>query len=846
MAVFGKWKSIAKNRRERRNGRLLRKARKEKRVKIIVAVSLVICVVFTVFGSVFIQYNMLKFAAIAAQRIEWTLRESRDKSKSTWTNLDINEEIKKYNGGLSGIGIDFENLLGQYSESCPERVVVQVLQLLDALSLEGNYPCVLLGLSLLHKESGFWAKGTGGYTGVTTHFKENMYDIYKYSADKRYPEPPSKNGGGKVFHSVAYSNINSAWDEAKKAVCIKDGGYYNHGAYGIVQVEADKWISDPWTQNGVSAITTDNSHLVAAVRYKAFVENVLGNVGHSEYISEFSNSSGKSINNYEEYIRFISNAAANTIVASTYSMKNDVTVVDELEMGKGNTINSNADEIIPDYCESMSEEEKNVFQVICDLMIWNGGNCNILRSDKVSANIKLDENAQKFFVDLSKYLVANGADDILNDTAYYDSSNKITASEKQRDMISCIVRHVYGEGEAYNSAYNDAMSYWNNKVFTNTGVYAGQMYALCGIIEAQRVMNRMYETLGLRSPISVYTLKYTGIGTANLGSSSQDMQNAINRAIEYIDTTVKNGAIYSQVQRMNEGYYDCSSLIWRAFKETLGIDITQKGSSIAPCANEMARTLKERDLADVLYEGRKMSYTDLRRVTDGNVNSQKQGTEVYGAALPYSNGVYNLSALRRGDLIFWDYSTSWDGIPNSDGSGKNNGEGYMRIDHVGIFAGFDGNSAMIYDASSGQGKIMYRKIWCPSQVCLVLRLNDSALGIENWIESNANDTTFVEYIIENAGNLDGYDQMFNKYSMEMINEIFGLHGRAYLVASNGELVTSRELIKGLLDINVCVDGCGCIEKDNVCSISSNEDVYSCVGCAERCFDCMEYITDNGE
>ena len=76
-------------------------------------------------------------------------------------------------------------------------------------------------------------------------------------------------------------------------------------------------------------------------------------------------------------------------------------------------------------------------------------------------------------------------------------------------------------------------------------------------------------------------MKYTGIGTANLGSSSQDMQNAINRAIEYIDTTVKNGAIYSQVQRMNEGYYDCSSLIWRAFKETLGIDITQKGSSIA-------------------------------------------------------------------------------------------------------------------------------------------------------------------------------------------------------------------------------------------------------------------------
>ena len=57
----------------------LSQARKEKRVKIIVAVSLVICVVFTVFGSVFIQYNMLKFAAIAAQRIEWTLRESRSR-----------------------------------------------------------------------------------------------------------------------------------------------------------------------------------------------------------------------------------------------------------------------------------------------------------------------------------------------------------------------------------------------------------------------------------------------------------------------------------------------------------------------------------------------------------------------------------------------------------------------------------------------------------------------------------------------------------------------------------------------------------------------------------------------
>ncbi len=49
------------------------------------------------------------------------------------------------------------------------------------------------------------------------------------------------------------------------------------------------------------------------------------------------------------------------------------------------------------------------------------------------------------------------------------------------------------------------------------------------------------------------------------------------------------GAAYSQPKRMQAGYYDCSSLVWRAYNAA-GIKLV--GASSAPTAAELARKLE--------------------------------------------------------------------------------------------------------------------------------------------------------------------------------------------------------------------------------------------------------------
>lgn len=116
-------------------------------------------------------------------------------------------------------------------------------------------------------------------------------------------------------------------------------------------------------------------------------------------------------------------------------------------------------------------------------------------------------------------------------------------------------------------------------------------------------------------------------------------------ALEYAMKAI--GTPYSQAKRMENGYYDCSSLIWRAY-HSAGVDIGNK--YWAPTAADMAKTLVDNKKA-IAYK-----------------------------ALP-------VEKLQPGDLLFF---------AKTDGS--NNGR-YKNIYHVAIYCG-------TYGDESGSGLLL--------------------------------------------------------------------------------------------------------------------------------------------
>lgn len=81
------------------------------------------------------------------------------------------------------------------------------------------------------------------------------------------------------------------------------------------------------------------------------------------------------------------------------------------------------------------------------------------------------------------------------------------------------------------------------------------------------------------------------------------------------------GAAYSQDKRMQKGYYDCSSLVWRSYNEA-GLKLA--GTSYAPTAAELARKLEA--------EGKVIAYEYV------SADELKQGDIIFYQG--YSNGRY--------------------------------------------------------------------------------------------------------------------------------------------------------------------------------------------------------------
>ncbi len=120
------------------------------------------------------------------------------------------------------------------------------------------------------------------------------------------------------------------------------------------------------------------------------------------------------------------------------------------------------------------------------------------------------------------------------------------------------------------------------------------------------------------------------------------------------------GAVYSQEKRMQEGYYDCSSFVWRSYNAA-GLKLG--GMSYAPTAAELAKSM-EKDKKVIAYE-----YIDADK-------------------------------LKPGDLIFY--------------AGGKNGR-YKNIDHVAMYYGAyyswgDVNSGAIIHAA-GPGVLLEAYSW---------------------------------------------------------------------------------------------------------------------------------------
>ncbi len=128
---------------------------------------------------------------------------------------------------------------------------------------------------------------------------------------------------------------------------------------------------------------------------------------------------------------------------------------------------------------------------------------------------------------------------------------------------------------------------------------------------------------------------------------------------------VESGAIYSQDYRYSKGYYDCSSLVNRIYKE-LGYDLSWwDGKWHDTTTNGLAHFFVDNNL--VVCKG------------------------------------YDESQMMPGDVILW--------------SKPARNDHYLCVYHAGLYAG-DG---MIVDASSSLGHVVYRKMWGKDQVAIVGR-----------------------------------------------------------------------------------------------------------------------------
>ena len=152
-------------------------------------------------------------------------------------------------------------------------------------------------------------------------------------------------------------------------------------------------------------------------------------------------------------------------------------------------------------------------------------------------------------------------------------------------------------------------------------------------------------------------------------------------------------ATYSQDRRMEEGYYDCSSLVWRSYSKA-GLNL--KDNTFAPTAADLAQFMEE--------SGYTISYGPLP-------TSEMQPGDLLFTSSGYDNGRFMLidhvamyySTEELYDMSdYYDYDDMYYGYydPNADGKG-----------HI-VHAGSSGGGVYFSDYPYGSNIVMIARIKC--------------------------------------------------------------------------------------------------------------------------------------
>lgn len=672
--------------------------KKVKRRIIIIVVIIAIIVVGILIAMVVSSINsLIKRAALAGQSNgEWII----DDAGNRGVNIYETGEVADINGGLSGFGIDINTALLNSTDSEMKKTRLQVAQLYDIASLEMKAPGTLLGLALLTKECDFWYLSNGDILDSTQN------DIYKYRmSGDRIKVPPSQRGGGKLWHVASQSEVsgitvysaehelNAGSGASPDVGNLKYGttGYFNHGAYGIVQVEGDIWVSNAWTWAGISDVSSGKSHVAQLRDHEEFTNRIMGLVGHPNYLSEFQ---GEAYASYEDYVTDLGNLSTNVLATLTYFGKNYPIVACNLGEKQYSAL-GNIAKYAGDAWETMTEQERNVYTVICWLQIWNGGEGSLISSDTTATGGQI---RWKLMVDLSKYLVHKGADGLREAgwTGVSNAANTALGEDSKKSLDShfkALTNTLYGTGstEAIN-AYNELVrAYINGGIDTS---YSSYLYSLDGIIRAQASANIIAIDAGYSQPFNVYQAKYSS-------SSNNERRNTI-KLVENVTAYMLTqlGLTYSQEKRMDEGFYDCSSFVARSFREC-GFNSFCTTGGPAKTAASIANFCYDNG-GTVIYEA-ELVYNAEKR--DGYNSGYGMIPEIV------ENGI-DFSKLMPGDLIFWDYDTAGDN------------DRFMWIDHVAMYIG-DGKIAEAIDS----GTRVYDGIYYKTAVALIIRLNDGVPGV---------------------------------------------------------------------------------------------------------------------
>ncbi len=447
---------------------------------------------------------------------------------TSFGNEPETQVYEQNSGGLGGLGYNFRSYVESSDETSQKHVQAQMLELLDFIGVEWNQPTTLFGLSLMEMETSFWDQGTKSY-------KDKEYDIYKFRSSKCRPSDTGAIGSGRVMHS---------------------GGYYNPGAFGLVQVEgvwADGSPSNDTskTKDDLAVVNPDCGELKAVANSQASIEELISKIFGSfdAYIQAYNVNSVTNevvINNFADFVKDVSNGVQNAFAISVNlatqlgglpcslpASKHDYNL---WESGNHNALCHDALGDIPGIetktLENLGEAGANVLAVEMSLWGWNEGSGNCTSSIKGNKTAQL---RRLLLYDLAKYLSEKGAS-AMYDAGWHHMGNAVKgnlsdASAKYMEEDFMILFDILypdaGQVTQRNAIHDAVKDFWDMSL---KGTHSGFIYAIMGIIKAQNCLNNAAKA-GIVAEDGTTPNVYSAVYRRTLNTSAVGIDGIIARAL---------------------------------------------------------------------------------------------------------------------------------------------------------------------------------------------------------------------------------------------------------------------------------------------------------------------------